>query len=107
MVSYLADTIAVMYLGRIVEYGSVDDVLNNPAHPYTKALIASVPQWDKTLEKKVIKLQDNMPSPANPPKGCHFHPRCPEVMADCGQKIPDKVDLSGTHSVACLLFKNA
>lgn len=107
VVSYLADTIAVMYLGRIVEYGSVDDVLNNPAHPYTKALIASVPQWDKTLEKKVIKLQDNMPSPANPPKGCHFHPRCPEVMADCGQKIPDKVDLSGTHSVACLLFKNA
>lgn len=104
VVSYLADTVAVMYLGRIVEVGTVDDVLNNPAHPYTKALIDAVPTWDETLQKKVIKLPDNMPSPANPPSGCHFHTRCEQVMAQCKQAKPVDIQLSDSHKVACLLF---
>ncbi|MEE4290952.1 MAG: ABC transporter ATP-binding protein [Cycloclasticus sp.] len=104
VVAYLADTVAVMYLGRIVEYGTVDDVLNNPAHPYTKALIEAVPTWDASLEKTVVKLPDNMPSPSNPPDGCHFHTRCEHVMPDCRQIKPRDVNLSSSHKVACLLF---
>lgn len=104
VVAYLADTVAVMYLGRIVEYGTVDDVLNNPAHPYTKALIEAVPTWDASLEKTVVKLPDNMPSPSNPPNGCHFHTRCEHVMPDCRQIKPRDVNLSSSHKVACLLF---
>ena len=105
VVAYLADKVAVMYLGRIVEYGKVEEVLNRPAHPYTKALIEAVPSWDKDLGKKVIKLPDNMPSPANPPTGCHFHTRCDQAMADCSQIKPTDVLLSESHKVACLLYR--
>jgi len=105
VVAYLADTVAVMYLGRIVEYGKVDDVLNNPAHPYTKALIEAVPTWNEGLEKKVIKLPDNMPSPSNPPTGCHFHTRCGQVMVECSQVKPKDVLLNDGHKVACLLYR--
>lgn len=105
VVAYLADTVAVMYLGRIVEYGTVDDVLNNPAHPYTKALIEAVPTWDEGLEKKVIKLPDNMPSPSNPPTGCHFHTRCEQVLPECSQIKPEDVLLNDSHKVACLLYR--
>jgi peptide/nickel transport system ATP-binding protein len=104
VVSYLADTVAVMYLGRIVEYGSVDDVLNSPAHPYTKALIDAVPTWDESLKKNVINLPDNMPSPSNPPAGCHFHTRCAEVMPECHKSYPEGRVLNGIHKVNCHLF---
>lgn len=107
VVSYLADTVAVMYLGRIVETGTVDEVLNTPAHPYTKALIKAVPTWDEKREKDVIKLPDNMPSPSNPPSGCHFHTRCAEAMPLCSQQVPENISLNKDHHVSCLLFKNA
>jgi peptide/nickel transport system ATP-binding protein len=106
VVSYLADTVAVMYLGRIVEEGSVEDVLKNPAHPYTKALIDAVPTWDKQQQRKVIKLPDNMPSPSNPPSGCHFHTRCGQAMPQCSEQKPANIRLSPSHEVSCLLFKS-
>ncbi len=105
VVAYLADNVAVMYLGRIVEYGSVDEVLNHPAHPYTRALIEAVPTWNDPKEKKVIKLSDDMPSPANPPSGCHFHTRCEHVMAECRKKTPTDVFLNSSHRVNCLLYR--
>lgn len=105
VVAYLADNVAVMYLGRIVEYGSVDEVLNHPAHPYTRALIEAVPTWNDPKEKKVIKLSDDMPSPANPPSGCHFHTRCEHVMAECRKKTPTGVFLNSNHRVNCLLYR--
>ncbi|HIL93453.1 MAG TPA: ABC transporter ATP-binding protein [Cycloclasticus sp.] len=106
VVSYLADTVAVMYLGRIVEEGTVEDVLNNSAHPYTKALIDAVPTWDKQQQRKVIKLPDNMPSPSNPPSGCHFHTRCGQAMPQCSEQKPANIRLSPSHEVSCLLFKS-
>ena len=105
VVSYLADTIAVMYLGRIVEYGSVQEVLNTPAHPYTQALIDAIPQYDSSRQAKFIKLPDDMPSAANPPSGCHFHARCPDVMADCQRLSPPEIQLSGSHKVSCLKYQ--
>lgn len=106
VVSYIADNVAVMYLGRIVEYGTVKDILNNPSHPYTKALIAAVPTWDDALEKRVIKLPDEMPSPSNPPIGCHFYARCSEAKPECEERYPLTTNISHTHQVNCWLFKD-
>lgn len=107
VVSYIADNVAVMYLGRIVEYGTVNDILNYPSHPYTKALIAAVPTWDSALEKQVIKLPDEMPSPSNPPVGCHFYARCSEAKPECEENYPSTSDISPTHQVNCWLYNNA
>ena len=76
VVEYLADEVAVMYLGRIVEQGSVGEVLGNPKHPYTRALLSAVPVIELESKREVIHLHGDLPSPANPPSGCHFHPRC-------------------------------
>ena len=75
----LAQEVAVMYLGRIVERGRVEEVLERPRHPYTQALLSAVPQVEGTGRREVIRLEGDMPSPANPPTGCHFHPRCPQA----------------------------
>ena len=104
VVEYLAHEVAVMYLGRIVERGTVDEVLRTPKHPYTQALLSAVPTLDRTRESKIIRLQGELPSPANPPPGCHFHPRCPRAMAECKLKYPDAVRLSDSHEVSCLLY---
>src|ERR1700712_1701668 len=83
VVEYIADEVAVMYLGRIVEQGSVDEVLDNPRHPYTQALLSAVPVIEVESKRQIIQLRGDLPSPANPPPGCHFHPRCPHVMPIC------------------------
>ncbi len=102
VVAYLADEIAVMYLGRIVEHGPVEEVMRNPMHPYTKALFAAVPEINKdTIENKKI-LTGDLPSPINPPKGCHFHPRCPEVLDKCRVAYPDSTE--GEHQTRCHLY---
>ncbi|MBL3527209.1 MAG: ABC transporter ATP-binding protein [gamma proteobacterium endosymbiont of Lamellibrachia anaximandri] len=101
VVSYLADEVAVMYLGRIVEQGSVEEVLESPTHPYTRALLSAVPVPDPDFERSVIRLEGDMPSPANPPQGCHFHPRCPEAVAACSVGYPAETALSETHRVRC------
>ncbi|MCP5415682.1 MAG: ABC transporter ATP-binding protein [Chromatiaceae bacterium] len=101
VVSYLAHEVAVMYLGRIVERGNVDEVLQSPRHPYTQALLSAVPQIDSQKGVSVIRLDGDMPSPANPPGGCHFHPRCSQILAQCKHSYPASVRLSETHSVNC------
>ena len=103
VVAYLADEVAVMYLGRIVEQGTVDDVLNNPKHPYTQALLSAVPQIDKDSGKEFVRLQGDMPSPANPPAGCHFHPRCQYATHECQQQYPAWVSAGDEHRYRCIL----
>jgi peptide/nickel transport system ATP-binding protein len=104
VVDYLAHEVAVMYLGRIVERGTVDQVLRTPRHPYTQALLSAVPDLDRTGASKIIRLQGELPSPAAPPSGCHFHPRCPRAMPECKLEYPDAVRLDGGHEVSCLLY---
>lgn len=102
VVSYLAHEVAVMYLGRIVEFGAVDEVLSDPRHPYTRALLSAVPQVDPDGRREVIRLEGDMPSPANPPSGCYFHPRCPEAIRDCTQAYPGETRLSPSRGVHCI-----
>ncbi len=103
VVEYLAHDIAVMYLGRIVEAGTAEEVLNAPKHPYTQALLSAVPRIDAAEQKQQIKTGGELPSPANPPQGCHFHPRCPHVTDACRIDYPAEVAVSATHRVRCVL----
>ncbi|MEA1050281.1 ABC transporter ATP-binding protein [Lamprobacter modestohalophilus] len=102
VVAYLAHEVSVMYLGRIVEQGTAAEVLDEPRHPYTQALLSAVPMMDKAERRQIIRLEGDMPSPAAPPTGCHFHPRCPQAIADCALTYPQPVQLSKTHSARCL-----
>ncbi|MDE2440418.1 MAG: ABC transporter ATP-binding protein [Betaproteobacteria bacterium] len=104
VVEYLAHDVAVMYLGRIVEQGRAEEVLRNPQHPYTRALLSAVPLPRQEGAAAVIRLPGEAPSPANPPTGCHFHPRCPNVMEVCRSRYPGKVEVSVTHSASCHLL---
>jgi len=104
VVEYLAHEVAVMYLGRIVERGTVDEVLHDPKHPYTRALLSAVPVADPGRRREVIRLEGELPSPARPPRGCHFHPRCPEVMPHCAERYPQVRSLGATHAVHCYLY---
>ncbi|MGI9047233.1 MAG: ABC transporter ATP-binding protein [Burkholderiales bacterium] len=107
VVEFLAHEVAVMYLGRIVERGSVDDVLNHPKHPYTRALLSAVPVIEEGGQRKFIRLQGDLPSPVNPPSGCHFNPRCPDVMPQCRDNYPPRTQLSTTHATHCHLYDEA
>lgn len=102
-VAYFADRIAVMYLGRIVELGATRDVLMNPQHPYTKALLSVVPVPNPRLRRERVILQGETPNPINLPAGCRFHPRCPAAIARCKTDDPPVVQIAPDHSVACLL----
>ncbi|MCI5147438.1 MAG: ABC transporter ATP-binding protein, partial [Candidatus Electrothrix sp. AR3] len=102
VVEYIAHDIAVMYLGRIVEHGRVEEVMQEPRHPYTKALLSAVPTITQD-RRKIIKLSGEMPSPSHPPAGCHFHPRCPQVMPKCRNMYPDAISVGGRHWVRCFL----
>lgn len=104
VVNYLAHDVAVMYLGRIVEQGGVDEVMQNPQHPYTKALLSAIPGVEKHTSRPFIQLEGELPSPINPPSGCHFHPRCPEVMSICRTSYPKKSYLNRNNYVACHLM---
>ncbi|SHL95666.1 peptide/nickel transport system ATP-binding protein [Nitrosospira sp. Nsp11] len=104
VVEYLADEVAVMYLGRIVERGSVDEVLISPRHPYTQALMAAIPVIELESKRHIIRLHGDLPSPANPPAGCHFHPRCPHVMPICREVYPATSSFSPTHTAHCYLY---
>ena len=100
VVDYLAHDVAVMYLGRVVERGSADEVLRTPRHPYTMALLAAVPRVDGA-RSDVPKLVGDMPSPADPPSGCHFHPRCPLADEGCRRVYPAETLFGATHAVRC------
>lgn len=106
VVEYLADEVAVMYLGRIVERGLVDEVMETPKHPYTQALLSSVPKIKPQREHPVIRLKGDLPSPAAPPSGCHFHPRCPKAMPICRETYPTSTAFSDTHSTHCFLYSH-
>jgi peptide/nickel transport system ATP-binding protein len=104
-VAYFADRIAVMYLGRIVEMGPAREVLANPQHPYTKALISVIPVPNPRLRRERIILQGETPNPINLPSGCRFHPRCPLAMDACKISDPPFIELEKAHQAACLLVK--
>ncbi|KGR84729.1 MULTISPECIES: dipeptide ABC transporter ATP-binding protein [Lysinibacillus] len=101
VVEHISHYIGVMYLGSIVEIGRKETIFNEPKHPYTKALIASVPIADPTLRKKKIVLTGDIPNPKNPPSGCTFHTRCPFASDICKQAIPEMKKINEEQSVAC------
>lgn len=100
VIAYVSDRIAVMYLGKIVELGSVRDVLERPSHPYTQALLSSVPRLKPTGQQRV-RLEGDLPSPINLPKGCYFQTRCPHATDLCRREAPPTVALAPGHSAAC------
>ena len=100
VIEYLADRVAIMYLGEIVEIAETEEIFKNPLHPYTKALLSSVPQINKT-DKKII-LKGDLPSPSNPPEGCKFHTRCPYAMEKCKTCIPKESGIR--HKVRCFIY---
>jgi len=104
VVAYLADEVAVMYLGRIVEQGSVSEVLQHPRHPYTRALLSAIPVIDQQQQRHVIRLEGDLPSPSAPPAGCHFHARCHEAMPECRQTYPGISRFSDSHYTRCYLY---
>jgi oligopeptide transport system ATP-binding protein len=105
-VKYMSDDMAVMYLGKVVEMGQTKEVFAQMAHPYTKALISAVPQVDSGEQKETIFLEGEIPSPINPPSGCYFRTRCPQVFKRCAQEAPPLADLGGGHFCACHLHNN-
>ncbi len=107
VVQHIADEIRVMYLGKFVEGGTVDEVFYNPIHPYTKALLSARHTFDPSSKRNRIILKGDVPSPINPPAGCAFHPRCQEKgeHVGCGVDDPRKMNLGGNHWIMCLPFK--
>ena len=104
VIKYLSDRIAIMYLGEVVEIGRTEEIFKNPKHPYTKALLSSVPELNPQDEKERIHLQGELPSPENLPTGCKFHTRCPYVMEICKTSTPQIKDFSKTHNCKCFLY---
>jgi oligopeptide/dipeptide ABC transporter ATP-binding protein len=103
MVRHIADRVAVMYLGKIMELADVDTLYNRPKHPYTKALLSAVPVPDPEVEavRKRVILEGDIPSPANPPPGCVFSTRCPIAQERCSLEVPEFRELESGHWVAC------
>ncbi len=104
VVRHIADEIMVMYLGRPVEHGSAEKVFSNPEHPYTKALLSATPIADPTRISKRTVLKGEMPSPVDPPAGCPFHPRCPNVMDKCGSQPPRLKQQTSGVAISCHLY---
>ena len=104
VIKYLSDRIAIMYLGEGVEIGRTEEIFKNPKHPYTKALLSSVPELNPQDEKERIHLQGELPSPENLPTGCKFHTRCPYVMEICKTSTPQVKEFSDTHNCKCFLY---
>ncbi|MCY3734858.1 MAG: ABC transporter ATP-binding protein [Gemmatimonadaceae bacterium] len=103
VIRHVADRVAVMYLGRIVEIATRDQLFGSPSHPYTRALMASVPVPDPAARRQRVVLGGDVPSPARVPVGCAFHPRCPEARDRCRRELPGLVDPGDGRRVACLL----
>lgn len=103
VVQHISDRVAVMYLGRIIELAGSEELFSDPLHPYTQALLSAVPIPDPLLEKKRqrIVLRGEVPSPANPPPGCHFHPRCTKAREECRRERPELKEVRKDHFVAC------
>ena len=104
VVEHISDTVGVMYLGNLVEYGKTEDIFRNPLHPYTKALFSAIPIPDPTVRMKRIVLEGSIPSPANPPEGCKFHTRCANCTEICKHQVPEQKEIEPGHYVVCHLF---
>ncbi len=105
VVEHISDTVGVMYLGNLVEYGATPDIFSHPLHPYTKALFSAIPIPDPTIRRERIVLQGSIPSPANPPKGCKFHTRCPYATERCKTEVPQQREVEPGHYVVCHLYE--
>ena len=103
-VRYMSHQVGVMYLGRMVEEAPTRELFANPSHPYTKALIAASLPSHPDIEREEMVISGEVPSPLNPPSGCHFHPRCPMAMDQCSTIDPETRQLSPVHQVACHLY---
>ena len=107
VVEHISNRVAIMYLGKIVEIASRDEIYQNPRHPYTRALLSAIPSIDPAHRPERIKLPGEMPSPMNPPSGCAFHPRCPYAKDVCDSVEPKLETGRGGHAVACHVFPAA
>lgn len=104
VVKHISDRVGVMYLGSLVEVADKSTLYSNPSHPYTQALLSAVPEPSVDFKRERIILSGDVPSPANPPSGCAFHPRCPAAMDVCKQQRPELKQIADGHLVACHLF---
>lgn len=102
VVEHVSNRVAVMYLGKIVELASSDDLYKDPKHPYTRALLSAIPVPDPKAKDERIILTGDVPSPVRPPEGCHFHPRCPMAIADCKKVVPPLEEKAARHWAACI-----
>ncbi len=106
VVEHISDSVGVMYLGNLVEYGETADIFKHPLHPYTQALFSAIPIPDPKAKMNRIVLEGSIPSPANPPAGCKFHTRCSQCMERCKCEEPKKVEVEPGHYVCCHLYDN-
>ena len=106
VIAQIADSVAIMYLGQVVEYGPVREILRNPQHPYTMDLLRAVPRLGKTAGQHLVAIEGSIPSPFQRPAGCPFHPRCRQMMAGrCDVKTPNLTAIAADHSVRCFLYE--
>jgi oligopeptide/dipeptide ABC transporter ATP-binding protein len=105
VIKHISDRVAVMYLGKIVETASKEELFSNPKHPYTQALLSAIPIPDPKMRKRGQIIMGDVPSPVNPPSGCRFHTRCPHVMPICKKEEPPMIGLSVSHQTACYLYQ--
>ena len=103
VVHYISDRVMVMYLGQVAEIGPSDALFHQPAHPYTKALLSSVPSMDPNHRTQQAPLAGDPPNPINPPSGCRFHPRCPQAQPVCAQRVPAMTEVH--HKATCLMHE--
>lgn len=101
VVRHISDRVGVMYLGKMVEIARTDDLFAQPLHPYTAALLSAIPKPTPHRRQERIVLQGDVPSPANPPSGCRFHPRCPMAQERCSKEIPELIEVGQDRQVAC------
>lgn len=106
LLKHVCDRIGVMYLGRLVELGPANQVINNPQHPYTKALVESTPVIDPDVDRETVDLEGEVPDPVNLPSGCRFAPRCPKVMDECWDGEPDEIPTSDDQWARCILHSD-